>query len=661
MVPVPLTTAQIDRFLYGFTNRLLWPLFHYLLDRVPVDATGWTAYQEVNQLFADAVVREYRPGDRIWIHDLPLLLLPDLVRQRLPVAHIGFFLHVPFPSSEVFRALPWRRQLLRGLLGADLVGFQTFSHLRHFLSTVLHVENIEVDIDRVRIDGRDVHLGVFPMGVDAARLSAASEATDIVVAAEALRAEADGRATALAIDRLDHTKGIPRRLEAFERLLESDPDLGERIRLFQIGWPFHDESDPYRRLRRDVEERIGRINGARSTVRSAPIHYVHQILPPEEVLGLYRAADMMLVTPLRDGMSLTAKEFVAARADGDGVLVLSEFAGAAEELDGALVVNPYDVDGLSAVMRRALTMPPDERRSRMATMRKRVLEHDLFQWADRFLETLDRSRASVEELAGKATPALMRELAVARQQPVRILLDYDGTLVPFAHLPELAAPDKALLDLLDRLTHADDIRVDLVSGRPRDSLEEWFGHLPISLWAEHGFWWRLERDKPWVCGVDLHPGWVERVKPILDQFTDGTPGSFIEIKSASIAWHYRNASVEFASRQAHELRLLLSAALSNQPFEVLEGNRVIEIRLRGVSKAVVARSLRGQGSHATVIAFGDDHTDEDLFRVLPPGSITIGVGERPTRARFTVRDCVEVRSTLLAFLRMPRERLLPSV
>ncbi len=652
MTAVDLDGTEVDRFVHGFSNRLLWPLFHYLLDRVPVDAHGWQAYQAVNARFADAVVAQFRAGDRIWVHDYHLLLLPSLLRGRLPQARIGFFFHVPFPSSEVFRTLPWRSELINGVLGADLIGFQTFAHLRHFFSSILHIENIEMDIDRVRIDGRDVRLGVFPMGVDAAAIGVAAEATAVTDAVTMIRRDSGGRSLGLALDALDYTTGIPRRLEALERLMHRRPECRDRLRVFQVAVPLAEESDARRRLRREVEERVGRINGAYSTVRSVPVHYVHQDLATTQVLSLYRAADLMFVTPLRDGMSLIAKEFVAARSDEDGVLLLSEFAGAADELDGALMVNPYDVEGTATTIAHALTMLLDERRERMRTLRRRVTTWDVHTWAARFLDSLGAATAARPSPTEGASTDLLRALAVAREGEIRLLLDYDGTLVPLAHLPELAAPDPALLELLERLLQLDGLRIDIVSGRSRESLEAWFGHLPLTLWAEHGFWWRLDPGQPWACGIELQAGWLDRIRPILDQFTAYTPGSLIEVKTASIAWHYRNAPEVFGARQAHELRLLLTAALSNQPFEVLEGKRVIEVRLRGASKAVVARSLRSRTG--TMIAFGDDRTDEDLFRALPPGSITVGVGERPTRARFTARDFVEVRRILHALTRMRR-------
>ena len=276
LVPIVLSQHHVDRYYHGFANRVLWPLFHYLIDRIPVEASGWTAYREVNQAFADAVVREYRDGDTIWVHDYQLMLLPALLRSRLPHARIGFFLHIPFPSSEVFRILPWRRDVLRGLLGADLIGFHTFAYMRHFLAALLHVEGVEADIDRVRLDGHESRLGVFPMGVDAARFSELAQDPGVLADAEALRRDAGGRQIVLGIDRLDYTKGIPRRLASIERLIEREPLLADRMRYIQVAVPSRGEVDSYQRFKRQVEESVGRINGTCGTLRSTPVHYMHQ-------------------------------------------------------------------------------------------------------------------------------------------------------------------------------------------------------------------------------------------------------------------------------------------------------------------------------------------------------------------------------------------------
>jgi trehalose 6-phosphate synthase/phosphatase len=355
------------------------------------------------------------------------------------------------------------------------------------------------------------------------------------------------------------------------------------------------------------------------------------------------------VTPLRDGMNLVAKEFVASRVDGDGVLLLSEFAGAAAELDGAMVVNPYDVDAVAASVNRALTMSVAERRARMQRLRQPVFEHDVHAWARTFLAQLEAVRPVMASSApARPEPSLATIVAEAQKtKQLRLLLDYDGTLVPLARSPELAAPDAEILSLLEELAASPGVHVDILSGRTRETLEAWFGKLPVALWAEHGFWHRARAGQAWQPASCVVPDGLGRVRPIFEQFTASTPGSHVEVKSASLAWHYRLAQREFGARQAHELRMLLGDALSNQPWEVLEGKKVIEVRLRGVSKALVGQRVQSEASETTqLIAFGDDRTDDELFRALPLSSVTVAVGTRPTDARFRVANYRAVRQLL---------------
>jgi trehalose 6-phosphate synthase/phosphatase len=339
--------------------------------------------------------------------------------------------------------------------------------------------------------------------------------------------------------------------------------------------------------------------------------------------------------------------------DEDGVLVLSEFAGAAAELNGAITVNPYDVDSIADSIHRALSMSLEERRARMRTLRRRVLEHDVHAWAGAFVQQLRVLRPFTHHAAVlRPGPSLSSALADAqRTMKLRLLLDYDGTLVPLARSPELAAPDEELLGLLERLAASPGIHMDIVSGRSHETLQQWFGDLPVSLWAEHGFWYRSRPSAPWEAAVTVAPDWVKRVNPILEQFAASTPGSHVEVKSASIAWHYRCAPREFGARQAHELRMLLGDVLSNQPLEVWEGKKVIEVRLRGISKGLVAQRVKAEAEPGTVIvAIGDDRTDEDLFRALPPSSLTVAVGRPWTAATFRLDDHRAVRRILCSLL-----------
>jgi trehalose 6-phosphate synthase/phosphatase len=650
LVGVPLSRDLVARYYEGYSNGVLWPLFHYLLDQVPLQASDWDAYVQANEQFAEVVAAQYRTGDLIWVHDYQLLLLPGLLRRRLPDARIGFFLHIPFPSEELFRTLPSRRQLLEGLLGADLVGFHTPTYLRHFAIALTDILGLTVDIDRVQLPGREVRLGVFPMGVDESLFNRLAREPAIEAEAEALRGDGSVRIL-VGVDRLDYTKGIPRRLLGFERMLQTHPELRERVRLVQVAVPSRTGVEAYQEFRSLVDGLVGRINGAFGTPRWVPVHYIFRGLSAEDLVALYRAADVMLVTPLRDGMNLVAKEFVASRTDGDGVLVLSEFAGAAWELPEALQVNPYDTDGTAEVIFRALTMEPEERRARLAPLRERVANFDVHRWVSSFLEQLERltepAARALSPTAGEA--ALRDELtrALERNDELLLLLDYDGTLVPFTPTPELARPDAGLVRLLRALAARPETEVHIVSGRGREVLEQWVGNLPIWLHAEHGFWSRPPDQAEWTPAADIHGTWREPVLAILRDITARTPGSLIEVKAVAIAWHYRMADLETGARRANELRIHLNQLLSNQPVEILAGNRVLEIRPYGVHKGRILPPMSPEReARTTIVAIGDDRTDEDLFASLPPDAISVKVGPGGTRARFRLDGTSSVRTLL---------------
>jgi trehalose 6-phosphate synthase/phosphatase len=650
LVAVPLTRGQVTRYYEGYSNGVLWPLFHYLLDQVPLQASDWDAYVEANELFAEVVAAQYRPGDLVWVHDYQLLLLPGLLRRRIPEARIGFFLHIPFPSEELFRTLPARSRLLEGMLGADLVGFHTPTYLRHFAIALTDILGLTVDIDRVQLPGREVRLGVFPMGVDAASFQRL--ATDPAIEAEAEALRGDGSVRILVgVDRLDYTKGIPRRLLAFERMLETHPELREKVRMVQVAVPSRTGVEAYQDFRSRVDELVGRINGAFGTPRWVPVHYIFRGLSAADLVALYRAADVMLVTPLRDGMNLVAKEFVASRADGDGVLVLSEFAGASWELPEALQVNPYDTEATAEVFFRALSMDQEERRARLSPLRERVATFDVHRWVSSFLEQLERvTEPSTRSLSPTGGEAELREeltRSLERCDELLLLIDYDGTLVPFTATPELARPDAALLHLLRRLASRPDTEVHIVSGRGREALEQWIGSLPIWLHAEHGFWSRPPGQTEWTPAADIHGSWREPVLAILRDITARTPGSLMEVKAVAIAWHYRLADLETGARRANELRIHLNQLLSNQPVEILAGNRVLEIRPYGVHKGRIVPPMSPEReARTTVLAIGDDRTDEDLFTSLPPDAISARVGPGATRARFRLQGTASVRALL---------------
>ena len=656
-VPVVLTPSEVNKYYDGFSNAVLWPLFHYLLDRIPPHSQEWDVYRAVNEKFADAVMRVWRPGDVVWVHDYQLVNVPLILRNRIPSATIGYFLHIPFPVSEVFRILPWREQILAGMLGADLVGFHTFTYRAHFSSAVLCILGIPTQGDRISVDGRETRLGVFPIGVDAKEWSALAVDPTVIQESTEIRSESRGERVLLGIDRLDYTKGIPRRLLAFERMLEREPRWRGKVRLVQIGVPSRDKVPSYQEFRRQVDELVGRINGSFSTVDWVPIHYVHRSLSEKQVVALYRAADVMLVTPLRDGMNLVAKEFVTSRVDEDGVLVLSEFAGAAAEMGEALLVNPYDIDAMADTFDEALTMPDEERRVRMRALRQRIASRDVHHWAKSFIDALESTRPGEGERPRAALTShqdievLVGQLRGAHR--LILLLDYDGTLVPFAPAPELASPDASLRDLLAALARKPGAQVHVVSGRRREPLDRWLGDLPIGLHAEHGYWSRMSKTDPWLAMPDVNVTWKPEIRRLLDQATERTPGALVEDKTASLAWHYRMAQPELGATHAEQLWRTLEASIRGTSAELLRGSKVIEVRSHGVSKArVVERVLRPFAPpFPAIVAVGDDPTDEDMFHALPPDAVTISVGFRFIPARYRVSTPEAVRSFLTGISR----------
>ena len=389
--PVLLTAAELRGFYQECSNEVLWPLYHSLSTLLPEQVRGWDEYQQVNQRFAAAVAAEYRPGDLIWVHDFQLTLVPQMVRALLPGARIGFFLHIPFPPAEIFRILPMRRELLLGMLGADVVGFHTGGYAGNFASAVLAVVGREAKGGTIKgLDSRTVRFGAFPLGVDFAAFETPRSACAMGLSLLAIRQANPEVKLMLAVDRLDYTKGIPRRLLAFERLLEMDPELIGKVIFFQIAVPSRSEIVAFEDQKRSVDEIVGRINGRFGSPSYHPIHYFVRSFNREELIELYRGVDTMVVTPLRDGMNLVAKEFCASRVDGCGVLVLSEFAGAAVEMREALLVNPYDLTGTARAYAAALRMSEEEARRRMRTLREglKLLDHQA--WSQDFLACLQQ-------------------------------------------------------------------------------------------------------------------------------------------------------------------------------------------------------------------------------------------------------------------------------
>lgn len=655
LIAVELSAETAHHFYEGYANQTLWPLFHYFPDRMSYDPQGSTAYRTANEAFRDAVVREYRPGDVIWVHDYQLMLLPHLLREALPSATIGFFLHIPFPSSEVFRILPEREELLEGLLGADLLAFHTHSHLQHFRSSLLRVLGTDSRFDAVDIGGREVRLEALPIGIAPEEFTGQLSKPETIENIAGLQRRYAKRQMLLSVDRLDYTKGIPERLRTYRRLLDTSPQLHGKVVLIQIAVPSREQIFSYEALRREVNELVGEINGHFGTPDWTPVVYIRRGLSRAQLVALYRVADIGWITPLRDGMNLVAKEYVACKEDGNGVLVLSEFAGAAEDLGEAHLVNPFDEIGTAEVMKEALTLPAVDRQNRMKALHRRVHRNNVYAWSDRFLTALREAGAARATWSSQQAQMLsIAEITAAYKSAGRrqLFLDYDGTLVGYAQRPELAVPPPELPALLRDLVKVPENCVIVISGRRRDDLIRWFGDID-GLWlaAEHGALLRPPHSSDWQpLRPDFSSQWMQRVYPVLEHFVERTPGSFIEEKECSLVWHHRMSDTRFGEWLAHELVAMLEQMLAETELRAIRGRKTVEVKPLWIHKGAVVSQLEASCGPADFkFAAGDDRTDEDLFEAIGD-AWTVRVGGGHSRARFALRGPDEVRKLLRSFV-----------
>jgi trehalose 6-phosphate synthase/phosphatase len=644
---VPLTRNDIKLYYHGFSNRTIWPLFHYFPTYTVYDRHLWDAYKRVNEKFREAVVSVAKPDDVIWIHDYQLMLLPQLIREKLPDTQIGFFLHIPFPSFEIFRLLPWRREVLSGLIGADLVGFHTFDYVRHFLSSVRRLLGFEISLGGIQSENRYVKADVFPMGIDYKKYSEAYREPKVDREIARIRRSVGDRKLILSVDRLDYTKGILERLDAFDQFLKSHPQYQNRVTLILVAVPSRTSVETYMRLKRELDEKVGRLNGQYGTIDWIPVWYLYRSLPFPSLAALYNMADVALVTPLRDGMNLIAKEFIASRGERGGVLVLSGMAGAVHELSEALIVNPHNRDQVSESLKEALEMPWEEQLRANGLMQERLKRYNVERWARDFMEGLQAVREQQKKLAvRKLSSAVRRKLMGDYCSSARrlLFLDYDGTIAPFFGIPGNAHPDSELLGLLCKLGEDRRNELVIVSGRDRDVVEGWFEGVQAGLVAEHGVWLK-EGDSNWYESEPLKGEWQETIKPVLELFTDRTPGSLLEEKSHSLVWHYRMADPDLASLRVVELREALLNLIENYNLAIIEGNKTIEVKSAGVDKGTAALRWLGKGTWDFILAAGDDDTDEPLFQVLPPHAYSIRVGHDVSKARYNlpkVRDVISL-------------------
>ncbi len=659
---VGLTEDEVAGFYFGFSNRTIWPLFHYFLEYSEFELDSWNTYKAVNQKFADAILEKATEDDVIWVHDYQLMLVPQMVREKRPNVAIGFFLHIPFPSYEIFRTLPWRKEILEGLLGSDLIGFHIYDYERHFLSSVRRLLGLEVSFNDIYQNNRIIKVDSFPMGIDYKKFSEAAleHGQRDPEAQSELRLRLGKHKTndpeakfLLSIDRLDYSKGIAKRLYAFEYFLNKYPQYKEKVRLIILAVPSRSNVPQYQLLKREIDELVGRINGEFSTVSWTPIWYFYRSMPFEDLIDLYTSSDIAWLTPLRDGMNLVAKEYIATRTDRTGVLILSEMAGSANEMNEALLINPNNFEQIADTIYEAINMPKEEQQQRNEQLQKRLQRYNVEKWAQSFMNSLlDQKERDAAHVSRKLTDnRLQTILDVYGKAEKRLLfLDYDGTLAGFHNDPQKASPDKALYELLDALHQQEGTDLYLISGRDKDTFTRWFLAKKYNMIVEHGVW-ISKRGEDFRLLENVKNDWMEKIRPVLESFVDRTPGSFIEEKNYSLAWHYRKTDPDFGNLRATELTTVLTSLIGTDDLSVLNGNKVMEIKSSNVNKGRASVRILGETNYNFVFAIGDDWTDEFMFQELPESATTVKVGRQKTQAKYFVENTAEVRELLRSFLK----------
>lgn len=647
--PVFLSQRQVDDFYNGFSNSVLWPLLHDLkMQSVSQEdrQKWWRAYRTVNEKFAQAALNYAETGFHIWVHDYQLLLVPEMLRAERTDFITGFFMHIPFPKTKVLARLPERKKLMRGMLGADLIGFHTTSYVDNFLENCRDI-GIELVNGREPLVGEHtVRVGDFPMGIDYEKYAASARSGSVRAAVRRYRRRYRGLRVIAAVDRLDPSKGLVERLKAYSELLERRPHLRRKVIFSVLAAPSRTEIPAYRQLSKRVAALVGEINTKYGTPKWQPIDYINVAQPFEEVAALFKVADVAFITPLRDGMNLAAKEFVASKHRG-GVLILSETAGAAEELQDAILVNPKHPETLVNALEQALEMSKRELRSRLRRMQQHLASHTVQDWAKTFVTTLQQPVPGtpnlVRSLKGRARQRLFSDWQKAKKRLV--FLDYDGSLVPFSKDYTQARPPESLLKLLENVSATKNTDIIIISGRGAADLQRWLGRLPATLVAEHGARIKEPGQKGWRTIEKVDTEWKTLLGPVLEKYAGLTPGATVETKPHSLVWHYRAASPYYAQKYAVTIKRVLRPLLRKYRLQLLQGNKALEIKNPEVSKGVVAKRWLSK-NYDFVLAIGDDVTDEDLFRALPPSAYSIRVGRGRTQARYRLSSYKEVLNLL---------------
>ncbi|KAL8088309.1 putative alpha,alpha-trehalose-phosphate synthase [UDP-forming] 7 isoform X1 [Apium graveolens] len=689
----------LDKFYDRFCKRQLWPLFHYMLpfsaDRGSrFDRSLWEAYVSANKLFSQKVIEVINPEDDfVWIHDYHLMVLPTFLRRRFNRLRMGFFLHSPFPSSEIYRTLPVREEILKALLNSDLIGFHTFDYARHFLSCCSRMLGLEYQSKRgylgLEYFGRTVGIKIMPVGIHMGQIESVMRLADKEWRVGELKQKFEGKSVLLGVDDMDVFKGINLKLLAMEQMLKQHPTLQGRAVLVQIVNPARGKGIDLEETRAEIEESCKRINAKFGKPGYEPIVYIDNSLSMSEKIAYFSIAECVVVTAVRDGMNLTPYEYIVCRqgissaeasSDLNGpkesMLVVSEFIGCSPSLSGAIRVNPWNVEATAEAMNEAISMGGPEKQLRHEKHYRYVSTHDVAYWARSFLQDMERTCADhfrkrcwgiglgfgfrVVSLDPNFRKLSIDDIVSAYIKAKRraILLDYDGTVMPQNSI--IKTPSSEVISILNRLCGDPNNTVFIVSGRGRDSLSQIFSSCrKIGIAAEHGYFMRKSNDEEWeVCGQSNGFGWMEMAKPVMKLYTEATDGSSIETKESALVWQYRDADPVFGFSQAKEMLDHLESVLANEPVAVKSGQFIVEVKPQGVSKGLVAEkiftSMAERGEQADfVLCIGDDRSDEDMFEIIGSAIsakilssntsvFACTVGQKPSKAKYYLDDTSEV-------------------
>ena len=636
-VPVFMTKKQVDDFYNGYSNSLLWPLMHTMtMADGPQHNRWWKAYREVNELYAEKIIEYANPTTTVWVHDYQLMQVPALLRKQLPNAHIGFFLHIPFPTNRVLKKLPEAKRLVGDLLQADLVGFHTNGYVQNFIESVEKFKFGSAHGDQLVLGERTIRITEFPIGIDYDKFTGAHKLPAVKQAAAAFSKKYKGKKVIAGVDRLDITKGFAERLIAYRTFLERNPRQRGKVVFVLVGAPSRGEIDAYKRLALKVRKLVDEINTTYGNKKWQPVDYIDQAIPFEQVSALFQIANVGFIAPVRDGMNLVAKEYIASRRK-NGILILSQTAGAAEELSDAILVDLKKPETLVAALEKALSMRRSEIRKRFSVMQDRVADQTIHKWSKDFMQTLQKPVPLTTRPL--LTPGRKKITMSYKMAKSRVLfLDYDGILSELAQRPEDAAPTKEVTRLLKTLSADPANDIFVVSGRSRKDLGDWLGKTGVGMIAEHGAFRREPRSKTWKATSAANTSWKKELRPLLQFYADETPGAQVEEKSTALVWHYRESPPYRAQKNLTLMRKELRPLLAPLELRAHAGKKILEIKHKDTNKGVSVKQQLKTKDYEFILAIGDDYTDENMFRAVPPQAFTVKVGGGVSAARYRIKD-----------------------